>query len=280
MCVDAPESTGAWRETNRHIPMVRARNLDPYGRNCCNSDRGAPRGAGCSYSCQPRRLAGRLAHQTVGTACCSRRADKLMSSDSYLLPAETNDAERLAFQLGYALADRDHAEARYREAMQKSRGNLDDAGVKAAWAVASAVRVTYELADQMYKEAQLAKPTIVEDTDGFRLRPDPLTARTAADLVACLRQYRAWAGNPSLRKIAAKSRRSIGASTLCNLLRGDTLPSLESVLAVITGCGGNETDRQRFATAWRRIESGQFTDLPTMSAGPSLRVLHPALQAG
>ena len=53
--------------------------------------------------------------------------------------------------------------------------------------------------------------------------------------------------------------RQMGYSTMCAVLRKDELPRrLEVVEAIITGCGGSDEDRQRFATAWRRLAQKQL----------------------
>jgi hypothetical protein len=98
------------------------------------------------------------------------------------------------------------------------------------------------------------------DADGFDLRPDPLQAKTPADLVRALRQYRLWAGEPSLRTVARRAGNGTGASTICTALNAATLPRLEIVTAIITGCGGSEQDQRRFTTAWRAIRLSQRND--------------------
>jgi hypothetical protein len=98
------------------------------------------------------------------------------------------------------------------------------------------------------------------DADGFDLRPDPLQAKTPADLVRALRQYRLWAGEPPLRTIARRAGIGTGASTICAALNAKTLPRLETVIAIITGCGGSEEDQRRFTTAWRAIRLSQQDD--------------------
>lgn len=43
-------------------------------------------------------------------------------------------------------------------------------------------------------------------------------------------------------------------SAMCKVLSRGELPArLEVIVAIITACGGNEQDRERFATAWRRL---------------------------
>ena len=95
----------------------------------------------------------------------------------------------------------------------------------------------------------------VRDAAGFDLRPDPLTAATNAELVARLRQYRQWAGDPPFRAIAAQAGQIVAHSTIYVALNSDELPSLKVVLAVVAGCGGSEEDQRAFATAWRRLKA-------------------------
>lgn len=86
-------------------------------------------------------------------------------------------------------------------------------------------------------------------------KPDPATARTAADYVAVLRQYRAWSGDVPWRTIAAQAKQKRVHSTIYNAMRRDDLPTLEVVKAIIIGCGGGEDDLRAFTSAWQRIHS-------------------------
>jgi hypothetical protein len=113
-------------------------------------------------------------------------------------------------------------------------------------------------------EAKGVPGWVVADAEGFDLRPDPLAARTPAELMAALRRYREWAGQPSFREVASRCGQRIVASTLCTALKRDDLPPMRVVLAVVAGCGGGEQDQQRYATAWRQIKRG-----------PALRVVPP-----
>jgi DNA-binding CsgD family transcriptional regulator len=94
----------------------------------------------------------------------------------------------------------------------------------------------------------------VDDADGHDLRPDPLTASTPADLLAALRAFRTWAGEPGFRVMSRRSGYGAAASTMCTTLNGHTLPGLEVVRAIVEGCGGTEDDVKLYATAWRRIK--------------------------
>ncbi len=97
------------------------------------------------------------------------------------------------------------------------------------------------------------RPEQIPDIDGLDLRPDPLTAKTPAEFVACLRCFRTWAGQPTLREIATRSRRAVSYTTIQKVLARDDLPSLTATLAILTGCGATHEYQQSFATAWRRL---------------------------
>ena len=118
----------------------------------------------------------------------------------------------------------------------------------------------------------------IADAEGFDLRPDPLRARTAADFMAALRCYRAWAGDPSYRKMASRASYALAASTICTALNSDTLPRLELVLAVVAGCGGDDEDQQRFATGWRAIRLERASEAGRGPLPAAVRPLAPALK--
>lgn len=107
------------------------------------------------------------------------------------------------------------------------------------------------------------------DMAELALRPDPLAARDAAGLLAALRAYRQWAGQPSFRDMAARCEYEAGASTMCKALKGEELPELWLVDAIVTGCGGSGEDRDSFAAAWRVIaaEIPGAPDIRTWLAG-------------
>jgi hypothetical protein len=96
----------------------------------------------------------------------------------------------------------------------------------------------------------------------YDLRPDPLTAKTPAEFMVSLRQFRAWAGNPSLRAMSDQSNPHVSAATLATALSREVLPKLAVVEAVITACGGSEDDQRRFAAGWRRLGVTQDGDDP------------------
>jgi hypothetical protein len=98
---------------------------------------------------------------------------------------------------------------------------------------------------------------VIPDQPGANLCPDPDAARTPAEYMDTLRRYRTWAGSPSLRGmehvIKNQCDQHYSASTLHAALKGDTLPTLPKVQAIITACGGTPAHQQSFTTAWRRL---------------------------
>jgi hypothetical protein len=102
-----------------------------------------------------------------------------------------------------------------------------------------------------------ADPEPAPAASGVDLKPNPLTATTSAEFMTTLRSYRQWSGDPSLREMAGHARSRISHSTISTALKGDRLPKLKVVLAIVTGCGGDSTDEQAFTLAWRKIRSGR-----------------------
>lgn len=89
---------------------------------------------------------------------------------------------------------------------------------------------------------------------GTDLRPDPREARTPAELMEALRRFRQWSGNPPFRRMWHRADQRAAVSTMCTVLRSNTLPDrLDVIDAIVEGCGGTEEDRRRFATAWREL---------------------------
>jgi len=146
-------------------------------------------------------------------------------------------------------------------AAQHARAGIMQSEATALHARAQAMR---KAADQAMAEveaqrrADQRKRTVprrlrVSDANGLDLRPDPSTARTPAEYIEAVRQFRVWAGNPSFRDIAKRCGGRPVASTICKILQGDELPGrFESIDAIIIACGATDEDRQRFATAWRQ----------------------------
>jgi hypothetical protein len=114
----------------------------------------------------------------------------------------------------------------------------------------------------------------VGDADGLDLRPNPAGARTPAGLVAVLRDYRVWAGEPSYREMSERNNGRPASSTIYTALSSDELPKLDMVMAIVIGCGGAKEDQERFASAWRAIRTGATTP-----SGPEKPDLAPAAVA-
>jgi hypothetical protein len=115
--------------------------------------------------------------------------------------------------------------------------------------------ITIHLERAVPPQASAAPRKPICDIDGHEMQPDPLAARTPADLTAALRAYRVWAGMPSFRDMARIAACGVSYSRLCTALGKDKdkLPRQEVIEAAIKGCGGGEEDIQRFVTAWRQV---------------------------
>jgi hypothetical protein len=104
------------------------------------------------------------------------------------------------------------------------------------------------------KRDRAASGSPAHDVPGCDLRPDPSNARNSAELIEALRQFRTWAGNPSYRDMERACNGRPVASTMCRVLGRGQLPArFEVIDAIIIACGGEEEDRERFASAWRRL---------------------------
>jgi hypothetical protein len=116
----------------------------------------------------------------------------------------------------------------------------------------------------------------VEDVAGYDLKPDPLSATTAAEFMVTMREYKSWSGDPSWRRMADRAGQVIVHSTMHAAMQGDTLPKLEVVKAIITGCGGSQEDMRSFVTAWRRLASREGRDTTSFLPAPvpALRLVY------
>jgi hypothetical protein len=78
-----------------------------------------------------------------------------------------------------------------------------------------------------------------DDAPDAGSKPGPASARTASEFIASLWQFRAWAGDPSWRKIAARSHHKAVHSTIYSAMHSQALPKLIVVKAIVLGCGGD-----------------------------------------
>jgi hypothetical protein len=83
-------------------------------------------------------------------------------------------------------------------------------------------------------------------------------------VVATMRAYHAWAGNPKLREMERRWAKQISYSTFRTLLHSDAIPAkLSLVETFVRVLGGTTEDLQRWATAWRRIAMNDPTGQAT-----------------
>jgi hypothetical protein len=149
------------------------------------------------------------------------------------------------------------AENLYRLAMSEREKALALAR-KAAEEQARA-RLLHDEASKAVEDARASRERLdlgspAKDAVGHRLRPDPGYAQDSAEFIEALRQFRIWAGKPSYRDMARACNGRPVASTMCRVMgRGELPARFEVIEAIISSCGGSEEDRERFATAWRRL---------------------------
>jgi hypothetical protein len=98
---------------------------------------------------------------------------------------------------------------------------------------------------------------VIPDREGgLGRRPDPSEATTEARLMDVLRAWREWAGNRSVRQIAAGSGGRISSTQVHLLLKGTRMPvRLDQLAGIIRGCGGTEEDMMAWAAAWRALRA-------------------------
>ncbi|MGW9351723.1 hypothetical protein [Nocardiopsis flavescens] len=92
------------------------------------------------------------------------------------------------------------------------------------------------------------------DAPGHDLAPDPLAARTAADLMELLREFRIWCGEPSYRQMSARCEGAYSPSSFCMAINKQTLPTQQMLIALVIVCSGKEAAIRPWLTAWRRIK--------------------------
>jgi hypothetical protein len=102
-----------------------------------------------------------------------------------------------------------------------------------------------------------AAAPVVPDAPGFSLCPNPDGVERPSQFMDALRMYRVWAGKPSYRVMQRQCNNRFAASTIYTALRGDDLPSLDMVQAIIIACGGLDEHRHAFVSAWRRLKMSE-----------------------
>jgi hypothetical protein len=92
---------------------------------------------------------------------------------------------------------------------------------------------------------------------------DPLRVSTPAEFTAALAQFRVQAGMPAYREMSRRARPGASPSTLLAVVHdGERLPSLRTVSAFVTGCGGSAEELSRFTAAWRRVRRSDSPGVP------------------
>jgi transcriptional regulator with XRE-family HTH domain len=85
--------------------------------------------------------------------------------------------------------------------------------------------------------------------------PDPAGAATAAELIACMKRLRTWAGSPSLAELNDRSRDHLPPSTVSGVLRRTSLPRRDLVARYAAACGLPESAVTEWENAWKHIKA-------------------------
>lgn len=116
-------------------------------------------------------------------------------------------------------------------------------------------RVEFFVAGLSAATQKLKSPEQVSDLDGYRLKPDPLEAQSLAELEDFLRKLWVWAGQPSSRRLAARSGGAFSHATINKLIHDKTEKpalKLQYLLGFVRACGVDEGEQKHWVTAWRR----------------------------
>ncbi|WP_424889625.1 hypothetical protein [Streptomyces sp. XH2] len=115
--------------------------------------------------------------------------------------------------------------------------------------------------------------------------PVPASAENARDFVICLRELKAWAGNPSLSRIEKATSGAVRRSTLSDALNPArrSLPSLRTMTGLVLMLLGTAHEQGRIKEDERRNALKQWQDhwcrlfLESRSAppGPAMATSHP-----
>ncbi|MEZ7132685.1 hypothetical protein ACBR40_45745 [Nonomuraea sp. AD125B] len=103
---------------------------------------------------------------------------------------------------------------------------------------------------------RLAEPAI-PDAPGYDLKPDPFTARSVAELEELAREFWRWVDKPSSRHLAERSGGAFSHATIARIIYekpGRPALTMQYLIGLIRGCGGDAQEQQRWASAWRLLD--------------------------
>jgi transcriptional regulator with XRE-family HTH domain len=165
-----------------------------------------------------------------------------------LIYAPSGSLEEVAHEIA-------EVEARWLKARQQAEASAND--VHRAQRALSDAQAAHHRYTREVAVLQERLDFLRKETNTFRAaaRPDPSAARTTAEFLAALREFRAWSGNPSFKAMAALAAGPVSATDIANAMRSSALPGLHIVKAMIEGCGGSDNDVYAFLQANERIHS-------------------------
>ncbi|MEU1131049.1 helix-turn-helix transcriptional regulator [Streptomyces sp. NPDC005900] len=86
-------------------------------------------------------------------------------------------------------------------------------------------------------------------------QPDPVRVSNSAELTQALKAVHVWAGEPSLRKLEARSGGKLRRSSVSDMLRGTTLPEYDRFIAFLRACGIEGPNLEVWVFTWRRLKA-------------------------
>ena len=171
--------------------------------------------------------------------------------------------------------------ARLRSRLRNSEILEDPKVLKELYKLEQQVTAQLAYADQKPGRHRSAGDTAIseepDDASGSDLKPNPSGAKTPAQFLAVLRQYKAWSGDPSWRRMATRAGQAVVHSTMYSAMNGDALPKFEVVRAVIIGCGGGDEDLDSFTRVWHEVKTELIVS--TRRAVPEHQGLPPTASA-
>lgn len=119
-----------------------------------------------------------------------------------------------------------------------------------SWCEASPARSA--VAGELFFAARSAAPSTGTPKPPVR-SPDPSGASNERDLLALMRDYRVWVGEPSYEAMATTIDARYVKSTLAQAAKGPHLPNLQVFTAYLEGCGLHGEELEAWRDIWRTV---------------------------
>ncbi|MDQ0913741.1 transcriptional regulator with XRE-family HTH domain [Streptomyces canus] len=98
-------------------------------------------------------------------------------------------------------------------------------------------------------------------------QPDPIRVSNPAELTQALKAVHVWAGEPSLRKLEARSGGRLRRSSVSDMLRSTTLPEYDRFIAFLRACGIEAPNLDVWVFTWRRLKALEKPEIASWMPG-------------